>query len=134
MNKLVPEQEITPSEEIVCEAPAVRRSIGAVVTGVAPGLFLTGTIAALAFALRELPGVAILSPMIIATFLGMALHNLVGMPDWAKAGVIFSLRRVLRLGIILLGFQLVLTQVLQVGVTGVAVILASLVGTFLFTK
>jgi len=134
VNKLVPEQEITPSEEIVCEAPAVRRSIGAVVTGVAPGLFLTGTIAALAFALRELPGVAILSPMIIATFLGMALHNLVGMPDWAKAGVIFSLRRVLRLGIILLGFQLVLTQVLQVGVTGVAVILASLLGTFLFTK
>ncbi len=45
----------------------------------------------------------------------------------------FSLRRVLRLAIILLGLQLTAEQVMQVGATGIAVIAATLVSTFVFT-
>ncbi|HVZ53284.1 MAG TPA: YeiH family protein [Pseudolabrys sp.] len=101
---------------------------------VIPGLVLTAAIAGLAFALRAIPGVAMLSPMILATLLGMALHNMVGTPAWAKPGVKFSLRRVLRLGIILLGLQLMASQVAQVGLTGVAIIAATLVATLAFTK
>jgi uncharacterized integral membrane protein (TIGR00698 family) len=48
--------------------------------------------------------------------------------------VIFSLKRILRLGIILLGFQLALSQVVAVGAAGVAIILATLFATFAFTK
>jgi uncharacterized integral membrane protein (TIGR00698 family) len=99
-----------------------------------PGLILTGGIAGVAILLREAPGVAILSPMILATFLGMALHNVVGAPAWARPGITFSLKRILRLGIILLGLQLLATQVAQVGLIGVGVILTTLAATFVFTK
>jgi uncharacterized integral membrane protein (TIGR00698 family) len=103
-------------------------------TTVAPGLLLTAGVAGLAFALRSVPGVAMLSPMILATLIGMTLHNVFGTPAWAKPGVTFSLKRVLRLGIILLGLQLMASQVAQVGLTGVGVIAATLVATFVFTK
>jgi uncharacterized integral membrane protein (TIGR00698 family) len=99
-----------------------------------PGLGLTAAVAGLAIVLRYIPGVGILSPMILATLIGMLFHNLVGTPAWATAGVKFSLRRILRLGIILLGLQLMASQVAQVGFSGVGVILATLAATFVFTK
>jgi uncharacterized integral membrane protein (TIGR00698 family) len=98
-----------------------------------PGLALTTAIAALSFGLRELPGVAILSPMILAIVLGIVLHNLVGTPRMAKPGVVFCLRRVLRFAIILLGLQLTAEQVIEVGAGGIAIIAATLICTFLFT-
>lgn len=99
-----------------------------------PGLLLTAGVAGLAFSLRSLPGAAFLSPMILATLIGMTLHNVFGTPAWAKPGVAFSLKRVLRLGIILLGLQLMASQVAQVGITGVGVIAVTLIATFVFTK
>lgn len=98
------------------------------------GLALTAGIAALAMLLRRLPGLTLFSPMILATFLGMSVHNLVGTPAWAKPGVTFSLKRILRLGIILLGLQLMAAQVVQVGLAGAAIVAATLVATFVFTK
>jgi len=103
-------------------------------TGVIPGLALTSGIAALAFAIRQLPGFGLLSPMILAILIATAFHNLVGTPAWAKAGVAFSLRRILRFAIILLGFQLTLSQLREVGSSGFALIVATLVATFLVTK
>lgn len=99
----------------------------------APGLILTGLIAGLAFLLRTVPGIAGLSPLILAIAIGMALHNTVGTPTWGKAGVTFSLRRILRFAIILLGLQLSIAQVIALGGTGLAIIAASLGATFLFT-
>ncbi len=101
---------------------------------VIPGLVLVGGVATLAFLLRSIPGMAVFSPMILATLLGMVLHNTVGTPSWAKAGVIFSLRRILRLGIVMLGLQLMASQVAEVGLVGVGVILTTIVASFLFTK
>jgi uncharacterized integral membrane protein (TIGR00698 family) len=99
-----------------------------------PGLGLTGIIALGAFGLRQIPGLGMFSPMILATVIGMAFHNLVGTPASARAGVSFSLKKILRLGIILLGFQLALMQVVAVGAVGAGIILASLFATFVFTK
>ena len=101
---------------------------------IVPGLLLTATIAATGFALHSLPGVGTFSPMILAIVIGIAFHNLVGMPHRAKAGVTFSLRRILRLAIILLGLQLTAQQVVEVGPKGLGVIVLTLIATFAFTK
>ena len=98
-----------------------------------PGVALTAGIAALAFAVHAIPGFGMLSPMILSITAGIALHNLLGTPARAKAGVTFALRKILRFAIILLGLQLTAAQVLEVGATGVAVIAATLIATFLFT-
>jgi uncharacterized integral membrane protein (TIGR00698 family) len=65
--------------------------------------------------------------------LGMAVHNLIGTPAFCRAGVKFALRRVLRLAIMLLGFQLTLAQVLAVGGAGLVVVVMTLSASFLFT-
>jgi uncharacterized integral membrane protein (TIGR00698 family) len=100
---------------------------------VLPGLLLTTLIACAAFALRLLPGVGILSPLILSILIGMAFHNLIGTSMRARAGVAFSLKRVLRAGIVLLGLQLTIEQVMAVGGMGVLIIVATLVSTFAFT-
>jgi uncharacterized integral membrane protein (TIGR00698 family) len=98
-----------------------------------PGLLLAAAIAGAGFALRQIPGLAVLSPMILAILIGMTFHNVIGTPRRAKAGVTFSMRRVLRFAIVLLGMQLTASQVAEVGARGLAVIALSLTGTFLFT-
>jgi uncharacterized integral membrane protein (TIGR00698 family) len=105
------------------------RNVGSVF----PGVILAGIIAATALALRQLPGVATFSPMILAILIGIAFHNIAGTPVWAKTGVKFSLRRLLRLAIILLGLQLTVTQVIEVGGRGLSIIVATLLATFVFT-
>ncbi|EKE43828.1 hypothetical protein OCGS_2162 [Oceaniovalibus guishaninsula JLT2003] len=100
---------------------------------VGPGLALCAAIAAAAFVLRLLPGIGVLSPLILAILLGMAVRNTLGTPVAARPGIAFGMRPVLRAGIVLLGLQLTLWQVMAVGGTGIALIAALLVATFGFT-
>lgn len=100
--------------------------------GVLPGLALSISIAGLAFALREMTGIGIASPLILSLLLGMGFHNLVGTPDLAAKGIGFGLRHVLRFGIALLGLQLTLNQLVAIGATGLVVILVTLAVTFGF--
>ncbi len=99
-----------------------------------PGLAVSAVLVAAAFLLRSLPGVSLLSPMILAILLGMAFHNLVGTPARAKPGVKFAVRHVLRFAVALLGLQLTTQQLADVGLTGVAIIAATLGATFVLTK
>ena len=98
-----------------------------------PGLLLTGTIGATAFEFRSVSGITALSPLIIAIVLGLALRNTVGTPATFKSGVVFSMRRVLRFAIMLLGLQLSLSQVVEVRSAGLGIIAATLAGTLMFT-
>ena len=98
-----------------------------------PGVALAGAIAVAAFAARAVPGIGTFSPMILAIVIGMVFHNVVGTAARAKPGISFSLKRLLRAAIVLLGFQLTLTQVASVGGWGLLVIAATLAATFLFT-
>ena len=101
--------------------------------GIWPGLALAAMAAAAAYAVRQLPGMTTFSPMILAIVIGIAFHNIVGTPVWAKQGVAFSMRRLLRAAIILLGLQLTITQVTEVGGRGIGIIALTLVSTFAFT-
>jgi uncharacterized integral membrane protein (TIGR00698 family) len=103
------------------------------ITGIWPGLFLTTLVACAAYGVHSLPVVSTFSPLILAILLGMIFHNVVGTPASAKPGVTFSLRRILRFAIIMLGLQLTAMQIGEVGATGIAIIAVTLAATFLFT-
>lgn len=109
-------------------------AIGGWLGSILPGLGLTFGIAVVATAVQKFSGIAALSPLAVAMVLGIAARNLVGTPAAAQPGIGFTLRRVLRFAIVLLGFQLTLAQLRAVGVPGLAVISATLVATFVFTK
>lgn len=134
MSITTPDREF-PVHQQISTAALIRspRGLLAGALGVIPGLMLSAGIAAVAYGLHSLPGLSALSPMILSIFIGIAFHNLVRTPAVAKAGVAFSLRRILRFAIILLGLQLTAQQVVAVGGTGIAVIVATLLATFLFT-
>lgn len=100
---------------------------------VIPGVAVMGAIAAIAFGLRQLPLIGALSPMILAILMAISYRNVFGAPARAKPGIKFCLRRILRLGVAMLGLQLTVAQIAEVGGRGVAIILATLVATFLFT-
>ena len=107
--------------------------LGKPALAILPGLLLTSGVAVSAYGLRQLPGMTTFSPMILAIVIGIGFHNLVGTPALAKPGVTFSLRRLLRIAIILLGLQLTITQVVEVGGRGIGIIAATLLATFAFT-
>jgi len=108
-------------------------SIGTHLAAIAPGVLLTATIAATALALQTIPALGGASPMLLAILIGIVAHNVVGTPQWALPGVKFSMRRVLRIAIVLLGLQLTTAQLIEVGGEGLAIIAATLLATFSFT-
>ena len=91
-----------PSSSVVSNAdlitPHAKRTFALL-----PGLLMAAVVAASAYWLRDLPGLNAFSPLILAILIGTAFHNLIGTPAIAKPGVAFSMRRLLRFGIVLLG-------------------------------
>lgn len=100
-----------------------------------PGLALAAAVAATAFALKatSLPIVASLSPLMLAILIGMSVRNLWGRPEAARAGLAAALRAPLRLGIVLLGLQVTLAEILAIGWAGLAILTFAVAATFLFT-
>jgi uncharacterized integral membrane protein (TIGR00698 family) len=114
-------------------SPAPPRKFGQTALTTLPGVVLASTVAIAAYLVRQVPGMATFSPLIIAIMLGIAFHNFVGTPSAAKPGVAFAMRRLLRIAIVLLGLQLTIAQVIEVGGRGIGIIAATLVATFAFT-
>src|SRR5579863_2039283 len=121
-----------PSSSVVSNAdlvtPHARRALALL-----PGLLMASVVATSAYWLRDLPGMKNFSPLILAILIGTAFHNIIGTPAIAKSGVAFSMRRLLRFGIILLGFQLTVSQIVEVGYRDFLIIAATLASTFAFT-
>lgn len=84
--------------------------------GLLPGLLLTALLAFTARLLAGVPGLGVLGPLVLAILLGMAYRELRGgVPQAASAGIAFSSRQLLRLGIILLGMRLNLMDIVKAG-------------------
>ena len=98
-----------------------------------PGLALTALIAAMAFVVQRFTPLSVLSPIILSIALGFGLRSFVRLPESVRPGAAFSMRKVLRFAIITLGLQLTGSQFSAVGVTGMAIVAATLVATFMFT-
>src|SRR5687768_8870632 len=86
------------------------------------GLFLTGGIAVAAIGFRTVTEWLWLSPLILSIVIGMVIGNAVKLPAAAAPGIAFAMRRLLRLGIILLGLQVTLGQILSLGFGGLAAV------------
>jgi len=69
-------------------------------------------------------GRTVVSAVAIAIVMGVLLRNLVGLPEACKPGVSLAVKRLLRIGIALLGAQLSLGQVLRTGGKAVVVVAA----------
>ena len=67
-------------------------------------------------------GKAVVSAVAVAILLGILIRNLTGIPDGCKPGTRFAMKRVLRVGIALMGAQLSLGQVLTTGAAAVLVV------------
>ncbi|WP_162802838.1 YeiH family protein [Ornithinimicrobium avium] len=98
-----------------------------------PGLLACLAAALVALGIQQLvPG---LSALLVAILLGVAVAHAVALPRSLQPGIAVSGKRLLRLGIVLLGFQLALDDILALGwgtiAVVVAVVSAGLVGTVL---
>jgi uncharacterized integral membrane protein (TIGR00698 family) len=98
-----------------------------------PGVALTAVLAWLARWLHGVPAISGVSALMLAILLGMTIRNVAGVPAAMQSGIRFSMRRLLRLAIMLLGFQISMQQIWQVGGLGFLIVLTTLVCTFLFT-
>ncbi|MBM7517987.1 YeiH family protein [Nocardioides nitrophenolicus] len=96
-----------------------------------PGLVFTGIGVALAAAgHRLLPSVGVLT---WAVLLGAAAANLDLVPPAARPGLRVAVRRLLRIGVVLLGCSLPLTAIAGLGVRVIAIVVLTLVTTLALT-
>ncbi|MGF1535151.1 MAG: YeiH family protein [Elainellaceae cyanobacterium] len=98
-----------------------------------PGLLLTAALAGLSLLVHYGLNLSLLNPLLTSVVLGIGLGNVAGVSTLYRPGIAFSLKRVLRLAVILLGLKLGIAQVLAVGASGLMVVCFSAVSTFCFT-
>ncbi|UYQ77042.1 putative sulfate exporter family transporter [Glutamicibacter sp. JL.03c] len=99
--------------------------------GPAPGILLCLVVGALCMLISQY--LSSVSALLIAIVLGALWRNLAAVPRVLDDGVGFSAKKLLRLGIVLLGFQLSLGSILSLGPSVLLVVLAAVAVTFLLT-
>jgi uncharacterized integral membrane protein (TIGR00698 family) len=99
-----------------------------------PGLLLSAAIAALAFGGARLQRDYPVSPILLAIVFGIAFRSAFGRAELCQCGNQFAQSKILRAAIILLGFQLTLAQLAEIGLAGLAVVAAAFASCFLFTR
>jgi uncharacterized integral membrane protein (TIGR00698 family) len=105
-----------------------------------PGLLVAIVLAWFSIWLSKFIGVTLLgfdktpvSPVMLAILLGLIISAVVPMPQVLKPGLSFSVKKVLRLGIILLGIRLTIFDVFRLGIYGIPIVVTCIVGALFFT-
>ena len=112
-------------------APTVSGRVASRLRVLGPGLVLCLAAAGASYAVGlALPGV---SPLIVAIVLGVIAANTGLLPAATGAGIDFSAKKLLRVGIVFLGLQLVLGDILSLGAPMLLVIVAVVTGGLLGT-
>lgn len=100
-----------------------------------PGLALAVAVCACAMWASAILGESLLgyqrspiSPVMVAMLLGLLIRNVFRLPAWIQPGLDFSVKRILRVGIILMGIRLSVLDVFQLGTMGIPVIVACIAG------
>jgi uncharacterized integral membrane protein (TIGR00698 family) len=112
----------TEAGEQAALADATGRSRIGVITAVLPGIGFGAVATSAAMAINHLlPAV---SPLLIAIVFGALVANTVGLSARVKPGLSFASKQLLRIGVALLGLQLVIGDILALGWGVVAVVVA----------
>ena len=88
----------------------------------APGLAITAIATTAALILGQF--VHTVSPLLIAIVMGAIAANVTTLPSVLRPGLTFASKKLLRIGVALLGLQLVLGDILGLGAGMVAVVVA----------
>ncbi len=106
-----------------------------------PGLLLTVLLAWASVWLSESIGRGLMgfekspvSAVIVVIILGLTLSNLLPLPGGFEKGFAFAVKKVLRLGIIMLGIRLSVFDVFRLGAVGVPIVVICIAGAILFTS
>lgn len=105
-----------------------------------PGLIVAIVLAWFSIWLSKFIGITLLgfdktpvSSVMLAILLGLILGAIIPMPKVLKPGFSFSVKKILRLGIILLGIRLTIFDVFRLGVYGIPIVVTCIVGALFFT-
>jgi uncharacterized integral membrane protein (TIGR00698 family) len=105
-----------------------------------PGLLVAALLAWLSIWLSKYIGVSLMgfektpiSAVMMAILLGLIISNVIPLPVSLKPGLTFAVKKVLRLGIILLGIRLSIFDVFKLGALGVPIVLLCILGALFFT-
>ena len=105
-----------------------------------PGFLLAVVVGYFSFLFSEIIGEDILSfekspisPVMLAIIIGILVSNLISIPKSCDSGLIFSGKKVLSFGIVLLGFQLSLSDIFTAGLEGIPVVLGCIITGIIFT-
>ena len=105
-----------------------------------PGLLVAGLLAWLSIWLSKYIGVTLLgfdktpiSAVMLGILLGLIIGAIVPMPTVLKPGLRFCVKKVLRLGIIMLGIRLTVFDVFKLGAYGVPIVVICILGALFFT-
>jgi uncharacterized integral membrane protein (TIGR00698 family) len=105
-----------------------------------PGLLVVSVLAWLSIRLSNYIGINLMgfkkspvSAVMMAILLGMIIGNVIPLPGWLKPGLQFSVKKVLRLGIILLGIGLSVFDVFRIGALGVPIVVLCIAFALFFT-
>ena len=74
-----------------------------------------------------------ISAVTTAILLGLILNNLLPLPKFLRPGLTFAVKKVLRLGIMMLGIRLSFVDALQLGLTGVPIVVGCILGALAIT-
>jgi uncharacterized integral membrane protein (TIGR00698 family) len=99
---------------------------------IVPGLVLAAAATAVAMLVHR--GVHALSPLSVAVVLGVVVANTYGPRPEIFPGVRFAGRKLLRVAVVLLGFQLSLGQLRSLGASGLVIVVATVSVTFVGTR
>ena len=114
---------VAEKQAVVADAPQPRRWAG--VTALVPGVALCAVGAVVALTVGSF--FSTVSPLLIAIVAGAVLANLVTLPSNFQPGLTFSSKRLLRVGIALLGLQLMFSDILNLGWGVIGVVVAIVV-------
>ncbi len=105
-----------------------------------PGLLVAALLAWLSIWLSKYVGVTLLgfdktpiSAVMLAILLGLIIGAVMPVPRVLKPGFAFAVRKVLRLGIILLGIRLTIFDVFKLGAFGIPIVVFCILGALFFT-